>query len=180
MENGKQIKKAHKELIVETSKPTQPPKIEKIVIKKRKILKEIEELNYDSDNEEFEVKIKKSNEMGGIMSIINDDGDQDFSMDKEMKIADVDDGDDDDAIDDDDDDDDDEQNLLDKKDNDFKLANHNYSNKKPVNLHVVNKTVNNKEIVVKKTAVASAPPPSKKPKKESKLRKKLQKMYNRF
>ena len=41
-----------------------------------------------------------------------------------MKIADVDDGDDDDAIDDDDDDDDDEQNLLDKKDNDFKLANH--------------------------------------------------------
>ena len=71
---------------------------------------------------------------------------------------------------------DDDQNLLDKKDEDFGLI-----NKKKL---FVDKNFN-KELVGKKEklkrAVASAPQPNKKPKHESKLRKKLQKkMYMRI
>ena len=67
---------------------------------------------------------------------------------------------------------DDDQNLLDKKDEDFCLI-----NKKKL---FVDKNFN-KELVVKKEklkrAVPSAPPPNKKPKQESKLRKNLQKKF---
>ena len=182
LENGKQIKKAHKELTVEAKievTEKQPPKIEKLVIKKRKVLKEYDNVNDEACNEDDnEEKINDEFEFKYLDAVADapmnvDTSDEDF----ELKVSEAEYNDDDDDNDGDDCEDDKRKQTVYTKDTDFSLKS---SKKKPVAKNVNKEIAIKKEKIVLAVATAAAPPPSKKPKKESKLRKKLQKLYKRF
>ena len=173
-EDGTQIKKSHKELINENKVDikSEPEKLEKIVIKKRKIVSKESDMNeieedYEHENEEsdeFEVKsITNDVEMDAYI----EKGDEDYCVDKDDVVE----GEDDNEINDEDDYD----GEMKDTDTEFRVDNKKNTKKKKVALASINPK--NKEPVKKAPVV---PPIKSKQPKESKLRKKLQKLYKRF